>query len=58
MTFSVVVLPLPFGPMRPWICPGADLEIDAIDRAHAAEAQNDVAQEKALSAMQRWQRIR
>ena len=41
---EVVVLPLPFGPIRPWILPGRNVEIDAIDRAHPEEAQDHAAQ--------------
>ena len=34
---TIVLLPEPFGPIRPRISPLRDREIDAVDRAHAAE---------------------
>ena len=33
---SVVVLPAPLGPRKPWISPGADVEADAVDGGEAA----------------------
>ena len=42
MTLSVVVLPLPFGPIRPCTSPVWMSQVDAIHGAHAAEAQHDV----------------
>ena len=34
----VVVLPAPFGPSRPKISPGADLEVQVVDRGEVAVA--------------------
>ena len=42
MTLNAVVLPAPFGPMRPEMCPSLDLERDAVERDDAAEPKRDV----------------
>ena len=51
MTFSVVVLPLPFGPIRPCTSPARDRQVQPVDRAHAAEGQHDAAQRDASRAV-------
>ena len=43
MQLNSVVLPAPFGPIRPRISPSFDRERDAVQRDDAAETQRDVA---------------
>ena len=38
----VVDLPAPFGPRKPWTCPGVDLEVEAVEGADAAVALDEV----------------
>ena len=42
MTLNAVVLPAPFGPIRPEIVPCLDVERDAVEGDDAAEAQGDL----------------
>ena len=37
-----VVLPAPLGPISACTSPGGDVEVDAVDRDHAAEALTEV----------------
>ena len=43
MTLNAVVLPAPFGPIRPGDRPRRDVERDPVERDDAAEAERDVA---------------
>ena len=38
-----VVLPAPFGPIRAWTSPGAEVEVDGVDGGEAAEAAGQAA---------------
>ena len=40
-TFTSVVLPAPFGPIRPRISPCAERDVDAVERLHALEVNGD-----------------
>ena len=42
MTLNAVVLPAPFGPMRPEMWPCLDVERDAVEGDDSAEAHGDV----------------
>ena len=43
MTLKAVVLPAPFGPIRPETMPSRDVERDPVERDDAAEPKRDVA---------------
>ena len=46
MLLSSVVLPEPFGPMRPMISPSATVKLDTVQRPQAAKGLRDIAHGK------------
>ena len=53
MQLTSVLLPEPFGPIRPSRSPGCDVEIDAVERDEAAEALADIARRGAAARSSR-----